>query len=74
MPGVARPGNFPDEAPPKDGQAGRHYRPKLASQAMTTASGEVNIRLNSTAGVPTSTVSTLASPRPSPTGMKSQPT
>ena len=39
-----------------------------------TASGEVIIRLNRTAGVPTSTVSTLASPRPSPTGMKSQPT
>src|SRR5918993_498415 len=41
---------------------------------MTTAKGPVTIRENSTAGTPTSTVSGSASPRASPTGMKSQPT
>ena len=34
----------------------------------------MTIRENSTAGTPTSTVSGSASPRASPTGMKSQPT
>src|SRR5690606_4674312 len=50
------------------------YRPALKSHPMTTARGPVTIRLNSTAGTPTSTVSGSASPSARPTGMKSHPT